>query len=201
MGLTRSCNNFKIKFFDASYIWEGSSDTEEYFADDVAEVLGGSVGGPGFSFVFTNQKQETIWCYFQSWLLWEMDEFIEKIKSNKFAFQFMEPFTCVKMLVWPLPNDHLRITMQNCSEHTDYYPGDDINKIDFKNGPRYEFLEVILDLEVDKKQFITAFERAMTQARDTLKRLITNYIKNNNLSEEKFHYIAGKMGLEPKIED
>lgn len=186
-------NNFKIEFFNGAYFLEDLNTYEE-FADYAEEALGGSVGGPGFSFVFTNHKQEKIWCYFQSWILWEMDEFIEKVKANKFAFLFMEPFTCVKLLVWPLPNSSLRIVIQNCYEY-DYLPG----ICDKDTG--YKFQERVLDLEVNKKQFITAFEQAMNQAKQALRNMIINYAEKHNLSEEKTHYLAGKMGLEQKIED
>ena len=191
-----SLDNFNIKFFNGNYNYEETNPDDE-FNDYAEEVLKGITTGPGFSFVFQNQKQEEICCYFESFLLWEFDEFIQKVKSGQFAAIYVEPYSELKLMVWHISQDSLRFIIQNQCPCENFRVGT-YASWDLNVEGEYKFLDTIMDVEVDKVQFIKAFEIAIAQAKSTLSVLINNYVKNNNLPEDKIHFLARKMGLEPK---
>lgn len=186
--------NFNIEFYNGNYKFE-EPNTDQEFEYDVLEALQGVICGPGLTFIFTNQHSEKLDCFFESWYLWDLEEFIENVKSNKFSSVYLEAYSDLKFLVWPLPNNKLRFAIQYYYPHQDYYPGTYDN---YGKGIGYKFLDRILDVEVDKDRFVKAFEYAIAQAKAALSTLINNYVKNNNLPEDKIHYLASKMGLEPK---
>jgi hypothetical protein len=200
-------NNFTVEFFNGNYVWD-EPNTYDEFAQDAQEALQGSVGGPGFTFTFTNQKKEKVCCYFQSWLLWDFDDFIQHVKDGKFAAIYIEPYSDLKLLVWPLENNKLRVIIQ-CQRYDGAFYTGTITTIDPKTQRGYKFLESVLDVIADKDQFVTALENAITQAKDDLRTMIVNYVINDkNLSatnilgaSDKILYLAGKMGLEPMIKD
>ena len=191
--------NFTVEFFNGNYVW-GDLNTYDEFAYDAQEALRGIIGGPGFTFTFTNQKKEKVCCYFQSCVLWGFDDFIKQVKDGKFAAIYIEPYSNLKLLVWPLENNKLRIIIQVQNYYEDFYTGT-IDTLDLGTQPGYKFLESVLDVIAEKNQFVTTLENAMNQAKDDLKTMIVNYAVNNKLSADKIIYLAGKMGLEPMIKD
>lgn len=186
--------NFYIEFYNGNYGFD-EPNTDQEFEYDASEALQGGVTGPGLTFLFTNQYGEKLDCFFESWYLWDLEEFIENVKTNKFSSVYLEAYSDLKFLVWPLPNHKLRFAIQYYYPYQDYYSGSYDN---YGKGTVYKFLDRILDVEVDKDQFIKTFEDAIAQAKAALSTLINNYVKNNNLPEDKIHYLASKMGLEPK---
>lgn len=184
-------NNFSIEFYNGNYKFR-ELNTDQEFESYVQDVLHGEIIGSDFTFLFVNQSGENLDCFFDSLYLMDLDRFIEDVKYDKFTFIYLEAYSDLKFLVWPLPNHKIRFVIQYYYKHQDYYPE---NYDNYGKCTSYKFLDRILDTEVYKEQFINAFERAIKQAKDALRTLIVNYVKNKNLPEDKIHYLATKMGL------
>lgn len=174
--------NFDIGFLNGNSQWD-ELNTLEDFKECLDEVIAGLPSAFAFSFVFDNPNGKKVDCYFVSAYLPGLTQFIDDISQNKFSFIYLEAYTDLKLLAWPVSDNQIRFVIQY------YYPDD------YGRDTEWKFLDRILDIQVDKQVFINTFNKAILQTQDTLKRLIQDFATRNNLLPETIKDLSIKMGL------